>query len=566
MSEATATEKAFVPSVYQLAVKTAITDDTDNLAIMAVAGSGKTRTLRMICETLPTSTSIIALCFNKSIAEEFQRKLPKNVQASTMHSLALRICKSAGQIIVDNENKKFDGIIEEFCGPMRGRPFPMIQLSADLNKLIPFVRNTMTDMNSQSDILEMCIEYGLELQNPEQSIPFVPRVIGKLRADRIMVTFDDMLDFCVHFELPMPQCEYILVDEAQDLNRLQAAFIKRLAGSADRIRHMEEMQSYSLFSSLIEKPKPLNRKTGSRIIVVGDPRQAIYSFRGASPTSMVDLIDAFECRELPLSVCYRCVRSVVRTAQGVIGENAIQWHEDNGEGIVERRPFEDLGNTMLALQDGDMVVCRTNAPLIRNALRLIAAGRKALIKGRDIGETLSSLIKKAQKKTGSTEDLERFYPALHEVVRRTILGLLHQDKVTQAIGTMDRYETILAIGESCSYVSDIEAGLSRIFSESKTTGVQFSSIHKAKGLEAKLVVFLGPEKIPHPAAYYAINAKTALVQEQNMLYVGITRAMEHLIMQSITPPDSGAVGALPVFGQFTDCELLYNEIRANRGK
>lgn len=273
MSELTATEKAFVPSIYQLAVKAAITDDTDNLAIMAVAGSGKTRTLRLICETLPTSTSIIALCFNKSIAEEFQRKLPNNVQASTMHSLALRICKSAGQIIVDNENKKFDGIIEEFCGPMRGRTFPMIQLSADLNKLVPFVRNTMTDMTSQRDVLDMCIEYGLELQNPEQSIPFIPKVIEKLRADRIMVTFDDMLDFCVHFELPMPQCEYILVDEAQDLNRLQAAFIMRLAGSADRIRHMEEMQSYSLFSSLIEKPKPLNRTTGSRIIIVGDPRQ-----------------------------------------------------------------------------------------------------------------------------------------------------------------------------------------------------------------------------------------------------------------------------------------------------
>ena len=75
------------PSVYQQAIYDAVANTEDNIIIQACAGSGKTTTLKEICDRLPSELKIVALCFTKSNAEDFQKKLPRHVEASTMHRL-----------------------------------------------------------------------------------------------------------------------------------------------------------------------------------------------------------------------------------------------------------------------------------------------------------------------------------------------------------------------------------------------------------------------------------------------------------------------------------------------
>lgn len=73
-------------------------------------------------------------------------------------------------------------------------------------------------------------------------------------------------------------------------------------------------------------------------------------------------------------------------------------------------------------------------------------------------------------------------------------------------------------------VGDLVNKLSMLFSN-KVKGVVFSSVHKAKGLEAKNIFILRPELMPHPKA----EAEWELEQEDNCLYVAVTRTKNRLI-------------------------------------
>ena len=61
----------------------------ENLKINALAGTGKTSTLRAIAHNLPQK-KVLYLAFNKSVQTEASESFPKNVYARTIHSLAYR--------------------------------------------------------------------------------------------------------------------------------------------------------------------------------------------------------------------------------------------------------------------------------------------------------------------------------------------------------------------------------------------------------------------------------------------------------------------------------------------
>ena len=85
--------------------------------------------------------------------------------------------------------------------------------------------------------------------------------------------------------------------------------------------------------------------------------------------------------------------------------------------------------------------------------------------------------------------------------------------------------------EDCVTVQEVINKIQTVFTDDKESpGVKFSSIHKAKGLEADRVFALMPEGAgcPHPLA----KSKWAKEQESNLLYVMITRARHELVYVS----------------------------------
>ena len=100
------------------------------------------------------------------------------------------------------------------------------------------------------------------------------------------------------------------------------------------------------------------------------------------------------------------------------------------------------------------------------------------------------------------------------------------------LGLMDKRECIMAFTEGTRTVAQVIDAVKKVFNTAgredddglKPDTILLSSMHRAKGLEARGTWILGPELVPHPKA----KTPKAQVQEYNLKYVAITRAIEQL--------------------------------------
>jgi superfamily I DNA/RNA helicase len=100
----------FIPE--QEAVFDAVRSDA-NVAVRAVAGSGKTTTIVEAAKYAPGRVAFVA--FNVHIVEELRPRLPQNVEARTAHSLGLRILRQyvPDTKMEDKENRKYRTIFRD---------------------------------------------------------------------------------------------------------------------------------------------------------------------------------------------------------------------------------------------------------------------------------------------------------------------------------------------------------------------------------------------------------------------------------------------------------------------
>jgi superfamily I DNA/RNA helicase len=127
-----------------------------------------------------------------------------------------------------------------------------------------------------------------------------------------------------------------------------------------------------------------------RIAIIGDPNQAIYGFSGSDAQSWQKLKKTFQPLELPLSVCYRCPVSHFRLAQELVHQ--IRSTENAVMGSIK---VISPAQVRRFAEPNDLIPCRFTAPLVKLCLKLISSGKKAKVRGRDIGEGIMALAKKA---------------------------------------------------------------------------------------------------------------------------------------------------------------------------
>ena len=190
--------------------------------------------------------------------------------------------------------------------------------------------------------------------------------------------------------------------------------------------------------------------------------------------------------------------------------------EDAEEGVVET-------NAGFLPSAGDLVLCRVNAPLVSECFSLISEGKAAYVLGREIGYSLEVLIKKVTK--DKEVEIEEFLSVLNDYYRKRMMVLERADKEYQMQTLTDKHDCIIALSHNTRTVGGLIDNIKEILGEKgKKSGVVFSTVHKAKGLEAENVWILQPEKMPHPMA----KTDSAREQEKNLCYVAITRAMKTL--------------------------------------
>jgi len=500
------------PSGYQRAIWHWVEHGRGSAVVEAVAGSGKSTTIKHAARLLTGDGLFLA--FNKSIAEELARELPDNMVASTIHSHGFGAVRRAGRTRVDS--RKYRTWVREVRddakrGRFFGRTLPQAAASLldhkprswpdqEIVRLLDLARLDLMDPelpegDFAGEIEDLAMRHGIDWAPQYDGV--VPLVVQRLmrrgRDSRSTIDFTDMVWLPVVLGLRPQRYGWIFVDECQDLSRAALALITT------------------------------STKRGGRILFVGDRRQAIYAFAGADAGAFAATVDYCRGQTMPLSVCYRCPTSALDLAR----EHCRQIEARPGAPAGEVRDLE-AEEICDDVREGDMVLCRVNAPLVRLCFRLIGAGVAAQVRGRSIGEGLAKIAREAE---GLAPAWERFGQGLdawasrqHDVLARKIDD---EDRLADALDQLaDRIlclRVIWARSEAKS-LRDLEDAISEIFSDDRAS-VQLSSVHRAKGLEAPRVYLLCPELMPSPRA----RTPEQRTQENNLIYVALTRCQESLV-------------------------------------
>ncbi len=471
-----------IPSKYQQDVFDEIQFGTSNLLINAVAGSGKTTTIIEALKLLSVREKILFCAFNNSIVDELKLRCPSHVKVTTLHSLGWSSMKRFfGDSIVVNSSKAFiyaDRMFR-YTVPKKFRNYNAMMLS----KLVDLYRISLSD--GKEELRALADKHDIEYNDIMLDQALI--LMEAMSSDTSQFDFADMVYVpAILPEIQLPKYDYVFVDECQDLNAAQ--------------------------QSLIQK----SRKRMSRTVCVGDPSQAIYGFAGADVESFYRLSNKQNTKVLPLSVCYRCPQSVVELAQEIVPQ--IESSLDSPEGEVRE-------GTIYEIRSGDWVLCRNVRPLILLCVDLLSRGKRAHVKGAEIGKAIILLLKRTNEKTYKGA-LKKMMAMLLEVKNELkSRGVQVPEQHPKYITLKERISVVMFLSKGNKNVDQIVTQLERIFKQDKK-GIQLSTIHKAKGLENDRVFLICPELLPSKYA----TQPWQLTQEMNLKYVAYTRAKKSFII------------------------------------
>lgn len=490
------------------------------------------------------------VCFNNGIAAELKNKVPQGCKAMTNHTMgSLSIRRNFKLAGGDDGSGVYDArVLDIICELFRKDRKEMAQqypgLSGILKELVGLCKQNLVGFDFRSkqwtpstnsdywtaEIFDLCNHYGVDLSNEDMDgsnfhdftdlvLQWVPKILERCKdvGQDSQIDFNDMIWLPVVLNLPIFMNDMLLVDEAQDLNPCQQALVQR---------------------------------AGKRLILCGDPKQAIYGFAGADVDSLPTMEkilgnSSLGVQTLPLNVTRRCGRAIVKEAQQIVPD--FFAHESNPEGVVRHGkydppavPGEDKPRSYhSSVQQGDMLLCRVNAPLVSQCFKFLKEGRAANIQGRNIGKGIVDLINKLACDTVpeliTKIDEWSYYETQKENARR-------DPNEARLIAITDKAECLRSFTDGSKEIADVVKKIQSIFvnaSDENEKGapavkreecINLSSIHKAKGLEAQRVFLLEPEgaKVPHPMAKSAWQKE----QELNLRYVAITRAIQELVYVS----------------------------------
>jgi DNA helicase-2/ATP-dependent DNA helicase PcrA len=483
-------------SKFQLAIFEFFKNESGHAIVQARAGSGKTFTIKEGTKLFDPTLRILRVAFNKHIADVLKVGAPPNTTDITTNAFGWRICTSN----VRNLSRKVDPQkTESILKSMydmddKDERRLYYKEKGSINRLVSlFKANCIFTPPTDSQILETADRYGLDINQTPDFLERIRTTYNKAITFTSIMDFDDQIFMPVFLNLPIPQYDVVIVDEAQDLNPIQ---------------------------------QELLIKAGKRIIAVGDDRQAIYGFRGADPESMNNLQKRLNAITLPLSICYRCPKKIVELAQQIVPD--IEPAPDAPDGVVSTVKIDRFKSEAA---DGDYVLCRTTAPLVSTCLQFIREGRKATVRGRDIGQQLLQLVSRISD--SDAEPIEIFRDKLNNYRMEQLERLQRAEREAEIIALNDRVDTILVLVERSKMVGDIKTEVEGIFKDEKilsdgtvirVPGIVFCTVHRSKGLEAKRIWILKQELMPHPAA----KKPEQQVQEMNLKYVAETRSLGEL--------------------------------------
>ncbi len=293
------------------------------LLVIAGAGSGKTRVLtyrvaHLISACGVNPNEILAITFTNKAAGEMRDRLEgllgnvaRAIWILTFHAACGRILRREAARLGYKSNFS----IYDQADQVRLTKQCLEDLDRDPKRFVP--RGIHAQISNAKNQLIGPDEYLSRVESfYDQTVADVYRLYQKRLHDSNAMDFDDLLMLTVEVLERFPEAlerwqkafRYVLVDEYQDTNHAQYRLLQLLAG-----KHRN-------------------------LMVVGDPDQSIYAFRGADIRNILEFERDFpETRVIPLEQNYRSTNTILNAANAVIANNRERkeknlWSE-LGEGL-----------------------------------------------------------------------------------------------------------------------------------------------------------------------------------------------------------------------------------------
>jgi len=317
----------------------AVTAPPGPLLVIAGAGSGKTRTLTYrvayLLENGVDARNILLLTFTNKAARQMLDRVSNllpldaaGIWGGTFHSIGNRMLRrhgsalgySSGFTIMDREDQKdliATVVASSGIDPKEMR-FPKADVLADI---FSFIVNTERAME---ELLAEKFPYFLPLL--EQIKDVQARYERKKKATNSL-DFDDLLEKTLRMLIEHEhiarvyrrQFQFILVDEYQDTNKIQADFIDILA------------------------------REHQNVMVVGDDAQSIYSWRGANFQNILEFPQRYpKAQVFRIELNYRSVPEILEVANSAITANVKQFRKN----LTATRDSKAMKPALVALNDG----------------------------------------------------------------------------------------------------------------------------------------------------------------------------------------------------------------------
>ncbi|WP_420718974.1 ATP-dependent DNA helicase UvrD2 [Streptomyces sp. NRRL S-646] len=522
------------------------------VCVLAGAGTGKTRAITHriaygVRAGILQPSSVLAVTFTNRAAGEMRGRLrhlgAAGVQARTFHSAALRQLqyfwpKAVGGSMPRLVDRKIQ-LVADAAAACR------IRLDrGELRDVTAEIEWSKVTQTVPADYAPAAAKAGRDTPRDPAEIAQLYSVYEDLKRDRSVIDFEDVLLLTVAIlqdrhdiaDQVRSQYQHFVVDEYQDVSPLQQRLLELWLGERDNL------------------------------CVVGDASQTIYSFTGATPDHLLD----FRTRHPGATVVklvrdYRSTPQVVHLANGLLAQARGRAADHRLELISQRDPGPEPGYTeytdepaeaegaarrIRALMDAGVpaseiaILFRTNSQSETYEQALADAGVPYQLRG---GERFfdrpevrkAGIALRGAARFGGNDSLLDDAVDLPSQVRAVLSGEGWTPQPPAGSGAVrERWESLAALvnlahdfaaAKPAATLGDLVAELDeRANAQHAPTvqGVTLASLHSAKGLEWDVVFLVGVAEGMMPITYAKTDEQ--IEEERRLLYVGVTRAREHL--------------------------------------
>lgn len=266
------------------------------------------RALELLSNYRIKPRNILVITFTKAAAEEMKLRfynmksidisVAKSISFGTFHSVFYRVIRNAYGYgldkVIKEEEKRF--ILKKIAEELEIEYQDEQEFLSDLQNEIGFIKN---------DLIELSYYNSMTL--PSEQFRKVVSYYEQYKSQNNKIDFDDMLYNCYHLlrnnkdilSIWRNRYKYILIDEFQDINKVQYETIKLLSAP------------------------------NNNLFIVGDDDQSIYKFRGARPEFLLHFPKDYKnVGKVILNINYRSTKKIINLSNSVINKNSHRYEKE----------------------------------------------------------------------------------------------------------------------------------------------------------------------------------------------------------------------------------------------